>query len=234
MIEIDFAQGFFLNNTRQLGKCGLSDQHRKFHTLIYGIFMSENSEDAKMMLDLTVLLLSRYGKGTVTSMICDGSKALTKAQEDCVGIQHLLDCFAHISRPLSTRGYGKMGSRGSVARYLVSHGIHIDKIISIMFDFFAIRHLNCMEEWKTSRELFKIKFPVLSDTKYDHFWNYYFPENPRWGNVPHKAGEIHSVQGLEKSWDIDKSSIKNEKLSSKKDLELRHVFSGISNRYVYN
>ena len=231
MIEIDFSQGFFDNNYRQIGKCGLSDHHRKFHTITYIICESENYVDAKRILDYTVSLLQDYGHCSVTSMICDGAKALTKAQENCHGIRYILDCFAHISRPLSTRGYGTSGSRGSVARYLVSHGTHIDKIVSIMFDFFAIRHLNTLIEWTTARDLFKDEHSFLLNSRYDHFWNYYFPVQPRWGNICHHSGEIQSVQGLEKSWDYDKQSVKFQKsLMKSKGYDLHHIFAGISNR----
>ena len=72
----------------------------------------------------------------MSSLICDGSNALSKAQEDCDSIGLLLDCFAHITRPLTARGYGKMGSRGSISRYLLSKGLHIETICSIMFSFF--------------------------------------------------------------------------------------------------
>ena len=231
MIEIDFAQGFFDNNFRQIGKCGLSDHHRKFHGITYGICASENNIDAKRILDYTICLLNKYGNCSVTSMICDGAKALTKAKENCKVIRHLLDCFAHISRPLRSRGYGNSGLRGSVARYLVSHGTHIDKIISIMFDFFAMRHLNTLMEWKTARSLFKGKHSLLEHSKYDHFWTYYLPEQPRWGNVAHHCGEIQSVQGLEKSWDYDKECVKLQKtLIRGKGYDLHHIFGGLSNR----
>ena len=231
MIEIDFSQGFFENNYRQLGKCGVSDHHRKFHTITYGICTSENCVDAKRIIDYTTILLQKYAQCTVTSMICDGSKALTKAKDHCKEDLNLLDCFAHISRPLRSRGYGNSGARGSVARYLVSHGTHIDLIISIMFDFFAMRHLNTLTEWKTARYLFKEQHRFLQDSQFDHFWNYYLPEQPRWGNVPHHCGEIHSVQGLEKSWDYDKDSFKLQKsLTRGKGYDLHHIFGGISNR----
>ena len=98
--------------------------------------------------------------------------------------------------------------------------------------FFQIRHLCTKQDWTTARELFKIEYAVLdNDTIFSHFWTYYFPEIPRWGNVAHKAGEVHSVQGLEKSWDLDKKTINDERNSSStKNIDLRHIFAGISNR----
>ena len=95
-----------------------------------------------------------------------------------------------------------------------------------------MRHLCSIDDWKVARELFKAKHPMLSDmSKYDHFWTYYLPEVPRWGNAAHRPGEVHSVQGLEKSWDIDKQFVKHEKkLYSGEGIDLRNILAGISNR----
>ena len=49
---------------------------------MHGIFLSENSYDAKKSLDNSVLLLQKYANCTVTSVICNGSLALTKAQQE--------------------------------------------------------------------------------------------------------------------------------------------------------
>ena len=40
-------------------------------------------------------------------------------------------------------------------------GFHIDFIVSIMFDFFSMRHLCSIQEWTTARHLLKEIYPVL-------------------------------------------------------------------------
>ena len=88
-----------------------------------------------------------------------------------------------------------------------------------------------MIEWTTARDLFKDEHSFLLNSRYDHFWNYYFPVQPRWGNICHHSGEIQSVQGLEKSWDYDKQSVKFQKsLMKSKGYDLHHIFAGILNR----
>ena len=57
-IECDFSCGFFSDNTRQVGKCGISDQLRQFHSMVYGIFVSENGVDAKLLLKYAIELAS--------------------------------------------------------------------------------------------------------------------------------------------------------------------------------
>ena len=118
-----------------MGKCGLSDCHRKFHTLVYGIFMSENSFDAHALLTATIRLLERNTNCLVKSILCDGAIALKTAIKELDGSVDVLDCFAHISRPLSRNKSNRGGTRGSIARYLLSKGFGIDTIVSIMCDF---------------------------------------------------------------------------------------------------
>ena len=114
MLEIDFSEGFYTNNQRQMGKCGITDRHRKYHTLVYGIFKSENSHDASRLLSISAELLKIYTHCNPQSVLCDGALALSAAQRITDGINFILDCFAHISRPLSARGTGQNGSRGSI------------------------------------------------------------------------------------------------------------------------
>ena len=92
--------------------------------------------------------------------------------------------------------------------------------------------MSTIEDWSTARHLFQVQYTQLADlTKYGHFWEYYFPPIPRWGNVAHRPGEVHSCQGLEKSWDMDKQAIKFERLVCSKSISsLCNIFSGISNR----
>ena len=75
---------------------------------------------------------------------------------------------------------------------------------------------------------------MIGNDDKSHFYKFYFPLILRWGNVPHQCGEVHSCQGLEKDWDWDKREVSAERKNfSRSDLELRHIFGGISNRFVY-
>lgn len=63
---MDFAEGFYDNRKRQVGKCGISDRQRVFHALVYGIFNSENTHDSTNLLSTTTMLLKEIASVSST------------------------------------------------------------------------------------------------------------------------------------------------------------------------
>ena len=226
---MDFAEGFYCNRKRQVGKCGISDRQRVFHALVYGIFNSENADDATTLLSTTLMLLKEIAHVGSTRTLTDGSKALKNAVKSLNMIEK--DCFSHIGRPLGSRGSGKRGAHASLARYLLTHGVSLAIINHMLHIFLGLRHLSTEKDWLSARMLFLNFFPFLFNPEFNHFRDFYLPEKPRWGAASHLPGEVQSTNGLEVDWKPIKSNCTNEKKSSvNKNDFLINTFNAISNR----
>lgn len=226
---MDFAEGFYNNRKRQIGKCGISDKRRLFHPLVYGIFNSENSEDATQLLQMTTQLLDKIANVISDRTLTDGSKALKNAITSLN--MTAKDCFSHLGRPLGSRGSGKHGTNGSLSRYLLDRGVSLSIINHILHIFLGIRHFTTLADWQSGRKLFFKYFSFLSAKEFSHFQMFYLPMVPRWGVAYHKRGEVQSTNGLELDWKPMKKSCDIEKkFSANKNEYLINMLSAISNR----
>lgn len=159
-LEMDFFK-LVNNDGWQVGHIGTSDLNHRYWLLGSILCLSENTSNALKLLSRGEKLIEAAG-GLVTKGLIDGGKALISAVEQSNasrtrriregnlvisndlllasdGLLEFLEifvrrCFAHIVRMPNTRGGGKRGSKGSLARYLLETGIP-PKTVSKVSDF---------------------------------------------------------------------------------------------------
>ena len=219
---------FFSNNTRQVGKCGISDQLRQFHSMVYGIFVSENGVDATLLFKYAIELASKSPSNfTINRSLTDGFKALYSA---CNALSLKIEmCYTHIARPLNCRMTGKRGAKASLPRHLLDQGVDKDMIYEILHLFHGFRYLTTAESWKEARVIFFETYPMFNDDKFKHFQTYYLSEEPKWGNACHKPGEVISTNGAESRWNHEKNVTSELKTSVHgSDDNLLDTLNGIS------
>jgi len=201
-LEIDYSKGFWKGNLRQLGMVGVSDADRRFHPLLISIQKSEDGPGSALVLSTSAEMVSR-SSAVPTTCLKDGSEALRSGANDAQLIDN--DCFAHMTHLPFTRGGGIRGSRGSLARYLLTCKDEVTKkcrytledVCDILSFIFVFSHLTTLQDWVTARQLFMAENEDLPG----HVYVQYLPFYPRWGNACHIPGEVQSSQGLEKTWD---------------------------------
>ena len=101
-----------------LGICGIDDfAHRQWPTTFI-ICHTENAGTALKVMKRMVDLINADLNGSTDKALIDGAGALKAACKELNLSPR--SCFAHIMRLPLTRGGGKVGSKGSLANYLIS------------------------------------------------------------------------------------------------------------------
>ena len=78
----------------------------------------------------------------------------------------------------------------------------------------AISRLKTRTEWCLARVKMKEEFTSLPD----HYWQYYFPEEPTFGFASKPAGLVNSTNGLERFWRTIKETRKRSLSNKDKDV----------------
>ena len=197
-VEIDFSMRFFQKNGKdihQAGMTGVSDSQRVFHPLIFCVSKSEDAFFGGKLMDYTDELIKLAG-GTMGKCLKDGGSALSAAARS--RYLYELACVAHASRGAFQRMGGYHGAKGSLPKYLATHGVQLHDIKIVMSIYFAFENLTTLPDYVTARGLFMDEHRYLPP----HVFKHYFPETPQSGAAAHDPTEVGSTQGLEKTWDI--------------------------------